>query len=183
MQILVIVILAALWGVYRLVKTRANRFKEQQQYRPAGVRGRGGLLRQPIKVLRELKDKCAGFLLKTAQPETIVGKAGFEFGGPGITSQEQLKNELHKGRDLQSGMELLEMDLLVSIVENTEIGDERDVMMRKLSFGELVRREELKSADSSALKVYAINERNLYGRKIQCEAMKELTERTGLRSG
>jgi hypothetical protein len=183
MQILVIVVLAALWGIYSLVRTRANRFKKQEQYRPAGGRGRGGLLRQPIKALRELKDKCASSLLKIVQPETIVGKSGFKFGGPGTASQEQLKNELHERRDLQSGMELLELDLLVSIVENTEIGDERDVMMRKLSFGELVRREELKAADSSALKVYAMNERNLYGKKIQCEAMRELTERTGLRSG
>jgi len=52
------------------------------------------------------------------------------------------------------------------------------VTMRKLNFNELLRRDQLNEANSSALKVYAINQGNLYGKDIQCEAMKELTERT-----
>ena len=44
-------------------------------------------------------------------------------------------------------------------------------------------REQLKAADSDAIKVYALNKDNLYGKDIQYEAMKELTERTEQRSG
>ena len=80
-------------------------------------------------------------------------------------------------------MELLKLDFLVSLVEKTEGDDERDVMIRKLSFSEMSRRKQLKATDSNALKVYAMDEGNLYGKEIQCGAMKELTERTALRSG
>ena len=98
--------------------------------------------------------------------------------------EEKAKDELAKerGKDLHSGMELLELDFLLSIVENTKGDDKNDVTMRKLNFNELLRREELNEADSNALKVYAINEGNLYGKDIQCEAMKELTKRTGHKS-
>jgi hypothetical protein len=82
-------------------------------------------------------------------------------------------------RDLQSGMELLEQDFLLSIVENTNDGnDEKDIIMRKLNFKELQRRGELNHADSKALRTYAINKGNIYGKDIQCEAMKSLAERT-----
>lgn len=87
----------------------------------------------------------------------------------------------HKRRekDLQSGMELLERDFLLSIVEKTNgDDDEKDVAMRKLNFKELLRRGELSQADSKALRTYAINKGNLYGKDIQCEAMKSLAERT-----
>ncbi|GAI84680.1 unnamed protein product [marine sediment metagenome] len=94
--------------------------------------------------------------------------------------EEKAKDELAKerGKDLHSGMELLELDFLLSIVENTKGDDKNDVTMRKLNFNELLRREELNEADSNALKVYAINDGNLYSKDIQCEAMKELTTRT-----
>jgi hypothetical protein len=82
-------------------------------------------------------------------------------------------------KDLQSGMELLGLDFLLSIVENTNgDDDEKDVAMRKLNFKELLRRGKLNQADSKALKVYAINKGNLYGKDIQCEAIKALAERT-----
>jgi hypothetical protein len=89
--------------------------------------------------------------------------------------------DLHKKRerDLQSGMELLGQDFLLKVVENTNDGsDEKDVTMRKLNFKELQRRGKLNQADSNALKVYAVNKSNLYGKDIQCEAMKSLAERT-----
>jgi hypothetical protein len=82
-------------------------------------------------------------------------------------------------KDLQSGMELLGLDFLLSIVENTNGGnDEKDVTIRKLNFQELLRRGKLNQIDSSALKIYAINKGNLYGKDIQCEAIKTLAERT-----
>jgi hypothetical protein len=90
------------------------------------------------------------------------------------------KDELARERDkdLASGMEILELDFLLSIVENTESDDRNDVTMRRLNFNELLRREQLNTIDSTALKVYAKNEGNPYGKVIQCEAMKELTKRT-----
>jgi len=89
--------------------------------------------------------------------------------------------DLHKKRekDLHSGMELLGLDFLLNIVENTNGGDdEKDVAIRKLNFKELLRRGKLNQADSKALRKYAINKGNLYGKDIQCEAMKSLAERT-----
>jgi len=96
--------------------------------------------------------------------------------------EEKSKDELTKGKDLHSGMELLELDFLLSIVENTKGNDDNDVTMRKLNFNELLRRDQLNEADSNALRVYAINEGKLYGKDIQCEAMKELTTRTAHKS-
>jgi hypothetical protein len=82
-------------------------------------------------------------------------------------------------KDLHSGMELLGEDFLLSIVEKTNgDDDEKDVTMRKLNFKELIRRGKVNKADSKALKVYAINKGNLYGKDIQCEAIKALAERT-----
>jgi hypothetical protein len=75
-------------------------------------------------------------------------------------------------------MEILDLDFLLSVVENTEGNDKNDVAMRRLTFDELLRREQQDTIDSNALKVYAMNEGELYGKVIQCEAMKVLTERT-----
>ncbi len=94
--------------------------------------------------------------------------------------QEKWENELltEKNRDLQSGMELLELDFLLSIVENTKGNAQNDVTMRKLNFNEVLRREKQEQIDSNALTVYAVNAGNLYGKDIQCEATKELARRT-----
>ncbi len=99
--------------------------------------------------------------------------------GPSETAgEEKAESAREKGKDLHSGMELLELDFLLSIVENTKGDNENDVTMRKLNFNELLRRDQLNEADSHSLAVYAINEGKLYGKDIQCEAMKELTTRT-----
>ncbi|MGA1979265.1 MAG: hypothetical protein ABSG99_01700 [Sedimentisphaerales bacterium] len=101
-----------------------------------------------------------------------------------ISGEENLKSEWNKNRekDLAGGMEILDLDFLLSIVENTGGNDKNDVAMRRLTFDELGRREQLDTIDSNALKVYAMNEGNLYGKVIQCEAMKVLTERTTRKS-
>ena len=83
-----------------------------------------------------------------------------------------------KERDLAGGMEMLELGFLLGVVERTEGDDKNDVMMRKLGFNEILRREKQNHIDSNALTVYAVNKGNLYGKNIQCEAMKELTKRT-----
>ena len=183
MQLLVIVILAALWGIYSLVKARTKQFGEQKQYHAGGVRSSGTRFHGQIERLTELKDKCVGIFQKTAQPKVVIEESVFDLDAADTAGQRKRKSELGSERNLAGGIEMLELDFLVRIVENTKGNDDRDVMMRKLSFNELLRRKQLKAANSNALKVYAINEGNLYDKDIQCGAMKELTERTALRSG
>ena len=101
--------------------------------------------------------------------------------GGDAAGEEKPKGEFGKERDLAGGMEMLELDFLLSIVEKTKGEDKNDVMMRKLNFNELLRREKQSQIDSGTLSVYAVDEGNLYGKDIQCEAMKELTKRTALK--
>jgi hypothetical protein len=93
---------------------------------------------------------------------------------------EKLRSEpaRRRTRDLQSGMELLGLDFMLSIVENTASDDDLDVTMRRLNFNELIRTDQLHAVDSNALKVYALNDDGHYDKHIQCEAIKELTART-----
>ena len=105
----------------------------------------------------------------------------------GEKKSNQKVEELHTGeekkktkgnRDLGGGMEILELDFLVSIIEDTGSKDKNDIMMRKMSFNELSRRDQLNQMDSIALKVYSVNPDKFYDKKTQCEAMRELTRRT-----
>ena len=100
----------------------------------------------------------------------------------GAAGEEKPKSEMGKERDLAGGMEMLELDFLLGVIENTRSDDKTDVTMRRLGFNELLRREQQKQIDSGALTVYVVNEGNLYGKTIQCEAMKELTKRTAHKS-
>lgn len=95
---------------------------------------------------------------------------------------ENLRRDSNRNKDLAGGMELLDLDFLLSIVENTDGTDKNDVAMRRLTFDELIRRQQQDSIDSNALKVYAVNDGSLYSKVIQCEAMKVLTERTSRKS-
>ena len=97
-----------------------------------------------------------------------------------VAGQQKPKggSDRERGRDLAGGMEMLELDFLLSVIENTRGDDKNDVMMRKLNFNELLRREQLNEIDSDSLKMYAVDEGNLYGKDIQCQALKELTVRT-----
>lgn len=117
---------------------------------------------------------------ETKRTTNKVVELGSSASPPDIADAEKLKNEVstRKGKDLHSGMELLELDFLLSIVENTKGNDDNDVTMRRLTFDELLRRENQDQVDSNALQVYAVNADNLYGKDIQCEAVKELTKRT-----
>jgi len=94
--------------------------------------------------------------------------------------EAKVKNESpkEKGKDLQSGMELLEIDFLLSVVENTKCNEPNDVTMRKLSVSELLRRKKQDQVDSHVLKVYAVDAEDFYGKDIQCAAIRELTKRT-----
>ncbi|MCK5174130.1 MAG: hypothetical protein KAR47_12120 [Planctomycetes bacterium] len=83
-----------------------------------------------------------------------------------------------RDRDLRTGMDVLDLEFLLTVVENTGGNDTNEIAMRKLSFNELMRTQRVHELDSSALKVYAMDEYGHFGKDIQCEAMKELTERT-----
>ena len=117
---------------------------------------------------------------KRTPANKVVGvrPTGKETSG-GTAGEEKPKEEMGKERDLAGGMEMLELDFLLGVIEDTKGDDKNDVAMRKLGFNELLRREQQKEIDSSVLTVYAVDESNLYSKTIQCEAMKELTKRTG----
>ena len=183
-KMLVLVVLGAVVGIVSLIKTRANRFKTQKQYWPEGAGRPHSRRGRQIEAVKELKDKCLGIFLKTAQPKTITERPMFDFEAADIAGQGKQKNEIDKAgkKDLASGMEILELDFLLSIVENTKGNNKKDVMMRKLVFNELIRREQLDAVDSDALNVYTLNKGKLYNKDVQCGAMKELAERTKPRS-
>ena len=107
--------------------------------------------------------------------ELRPGESGFENSEAMSTQTEPAAQ---RTEDLESGMELLELDFVLGVIENIEGTDKNDVMMRKLCFNEVARRNQQNEIDSFALKVYAINDGNLYGKDIQCEAMKEMALRT-----
>ena len=115
---------------------------------------------------------------RTAANKIVEMRPLVKEAGGGAAGEERAKAKMGKEKDLASGMEMLELDFLLGVVEKTEGDDRNDVMMRKLTFNELLRRGKQNQIDSSALTVYAVDERNLYSKGIQCEAMKELTKRT-----
>ena len=118
---------------------------------------------------------------KTETKRTGPGKV-VEVRGPSKGAAGHGEGRGGPDRDMGGGMEMLEMDFLLSVVENTKGDDKSDVTMRKLVFNELIRREEVDAIESNALKVYTVDEDRLYGKNIQCEAMKKLAERTTRKS-
>lgn len=116
--------------------------------------------------MMENDDKKAGNLETAAE------------GAPAKTENKNRSNLIRKaGKDMHSGMELLDVEFLLSIVDTSDNGDGHDVVMRKLCFNELVRSGQRHEISSSALKMYAMDADGLYGKSIQCEAMLELAER------
>jgi len=170
-QMLVIVILAVFLGIFSLAKARANKFKGHGQH--PSQRRQHGQIQPGLSAHRELLSSAP-----TAGPN--VNEHNRQDGLRQKFVGKALKESARKReKDLHSGMELLELNFLLSIVENINGGDdEKDVIIRKLNFKELLRRGKLNQADSKALRKYAINKGNLYGKDIQCEAMKSLAERT-----
>ena len=91
----------------------------------------------------------------------------------GETMEKKTKGQ----RNLAGGMDLLDMDFLLGVIESNGT-DKNDVAMRKLTFNEVLRRNQQNEIDSVSLSAYAVDERGLYGKDIQCAAMKELARRT-----
>ena len=115
---------------------------------------------------------------KTEMKRTGPGKVVEVRSSKGAAGMGEGRGGPGKDRDLGSGMEMLDMDFLLNVVEHIKGDDKNDVTMRKLVFNELLRREQLEAVDSNSLKIYTIDEDNLYGKEIQCAAMRKLTERT-----
>jgi hypothetical protein len=174
-QMLVLIVLAAVVSIISLIKARAKRLKTQKQHRP---KGRGRLYRDSREQIRAVKDKYVEFFLKTAQPKTNSQEPLFDFVAADTASSEKQK----KGRDLTSGMEILDLNFLVKVVEKTRGKNKKNVTMRQLVFNELARREQLSAVSSKTLNFYTINKGNIYDKNIQCEAMAELAKRTRPRS-
>ncbi|MBW8036159.1 MAG: hypothetical protein FVQ79_11140 [Planctomycetes bacterium] len=98
---------------------------------------------------------------------------------PAVKSVKKRPNRPRKGgKDMHSGMELLELAFLLGVVEDVDSREESEVIMRRLCFGELVRSDQRHEISSNTLKIYAMDVDGLYGKQVQCQAMLELTERT-----
>jgi len=173
-QLLVLVVLAAVVGIVSLIKARAKRLKKQTQHR---LKGSGRTYRDSREQIRAVKDKYVEFFLKTAQPKTSTQETLFDFEAAKTTSGETQEHET-KRRDLDSGMEILDLDFLVKVVKKTRGKNKKNVTMRQLAFKELARREQLDLISSKTLNFYTINKGNIYDKNIQCEAMAELAKRT-----
>jgi len=132
------------------------------------------------KKIRQINHKERKMANKTADSALDMSEPSTQEDFSETATEKTSKNESTRKNDadLNSGMELLELDFLLSIVENTQGNEENDVTMRRLSFNELLRRGRQSQIDSRSLAVYAVNEGDLYGKDIQCEAIIELTRRT-----
>jgi len=176
-QIVVFLFLGFSWWVYSLVKDNRSKNKPRRRFGlPRKVINlRRGIVQEYIAKMKNARRSTNNLPQELILDSDTSGKAGLE----------RLQNKLRaeKTRDLQSGMELLELDFLLSIVENTEASSRNDVTMRKLNFSELLRRKKLDHVNSKAIKVYAIDRARLYGKDIQCAAMGQLSERTMCMSG
>ena len=84
-----------------------------------------------------------------------------------------------KDNDTNSGLELLDIEFVLGVVDSTDSADPNDITMRKIGFNEILRRNSRNRISSAALKVYALDQNKFYGKDIQCQAMQELAERTG----
>ncbi len=116
---------------------------------------------------------------KKPEVKKSTGTRIVELGGnEGTGGEAAMEKRTKAQRNLAGGMEMLELDFLLGVVESTDSEDKNDVAMRKLSFNEALRRNQQNEIDSSALTVYAVDEKNHYGKDIQCAAMKVLAGRT-----
>jgi hypothetical protein len=187
-QILVFLLVVVIWGVYSLVKNNRSKYKDQQQNLAektcthyAKSRWRFRVPHKPIALRKGIVQEYIARMKGTRHDIPNLSQEPMpDLNNLGTDTRKHPKNKLatKKTKDLQSGMELLELDFLLSIVENTKGNDQNDVTMWKLNFNEVLRRKKLSQVNSKVLTVYAINRGNLFGKDIQCKAMGELAERT-----
>ena len=175
--LLVLIILGGVVGIGSLIKTRAKRLKIQELHRPEGAIRSVSQRKRQIEAFQALKDKYVEKYLKTEEPKTIIKEPMFDFEAAETSGARKEIGKTEK-KDLDSGMEILELDFLLRIVEKTKGRSKKDVTMRKLAFNELIRREQVSALNSKALNFYTLNKQNVYEKNIQCAAMMALAERT-----
>jgi hypothetical protein len=187
MQILVLVILAASLGVYTFIKNRPEHLKNSEQdFEGTGLGYTKSFQRshqrhQNTYQNKGIEKQKSPVAIKDIRVDTlqVSEPAVVPLHNSSVTGREKSKNLAgNKMRDTNSGMELLELNLLLQIVHDTKGKDKNEVTMRNLAFNELLRRKNQNRIKSAALAVYAVNRNKLYGKGIQCEAMKVLAERT-----
>ncbi|MHC4758591.1 MAG: hypothetical protein ACYTE8_08030 [Planctomycetota bacterium] len=175
-QILIFVLLGASWGVYNLVKKKRDEFRDYDE--------EDGEVYAKERYRDRLKQRLTGiyedFARKHPKPafEGNHVRSIFNSLNSGHRDEVKVVGTKKRKRNLQGGMEILDMNFLLSMVENIEGHDPKDIVMQKLCFDELIRRVRLDHINSQVLKVYAVNRDNMYGKGVQCEAMQELAERT-----
>jgi len=181
-QLLVIVFVGALWGLYNLVKSRKRHFAEsysddENYYEQPR---RYGPLRKLVVLYENIFHKQRKKKFEGVYERGLFAKPAVEV----ISSETVLREDVkkvpvrRKKRDLHSGLELLPLDFLLRAVENTDSDDSNDLIMQKIYFNELVRRIRLTAVNSQVLKAYAIDKNKQYDKVIQCEALQELARRT-----
>ena len=95
------------------------------------------------------------------------------------SEQSQKANtKQRKDNDVNSGLEMLDIEFVLGVVDSTDSDDPNDITMRKIAFNEILRRDSRPRISSDALKVYALDQNKYYGKDIQCQAMQELAVRT-----
>jgi len=177
-QILVFVVLAVCWWVYSLVRSKRGEIEKNKRLAEEAGRVYVKPERQYdwlISYMSICKDSAQKYIDKV-RARVITAD---QLAEPSLDSNLRVAAEpVKSAKDLSSGMELLGLDFLLGVVENTKGKEQTDVTLRTLNFNELMRRNELNSLSSKALKVYAVNKGNVYGKEIQCEALQELAGRT-----
>jgi len=174
-QLLVVVILAAGWGLYAAVRAQRRGFAHGDGAHRMEMGNKFERLRRNVR--RQVRGWADGVAEKAK--EAI---AGVELARVAHMEKQKPTPSVRKvvggRRDVSSGMELLPSGFLVGVVEDLSGEDEGDVTIRRCCFDELVRRGELSVVDSGALIEYAEDLEGRYTKQIQCEAMKELARRT-----
>jgi LPXTG-motif cell wall-anchored protein len=163
MVMLMIVLLSSGIGLWTLVRRKAGQTNSQD----------------------ESSDYSVAFQTATRQhtkadfPQESFGNSAPEIARAAKLFNHPSKNpSRRKLADLESGLELLEQPFLAGVVSNTGSRSKLDIQMRKIAFMELARREKLGDIASKVLKVYAKNQENLFGKTIQCQAIRQLSVRT-----
>lgn len=189
-QILVFLLVAVSLGLYSLVKKKPEQLKRHKQRLAEQVRIYHTKSHRQLKLggkyITRLKSAAQKYVVKARDTRLHIPhfakKPMLDFDSPAMVGRGKYEPAAERNADLNSGMELLELYFLLSIVQDTDGDNKNDVTMRKLNFNELLRRAKLDQVSSSVLKVYAINQDNLYGKAIQCEATRELARRTSCKS-
>ncbi len=182
-------------GIQRTNKSKAMSVAKPSQGMGFATGAGGATVPQRPTIPTVVAQANAGGVQQVQPSQRVENMHGVTIGGPAWPKQKdfastassfvddpseqpQSRSKEKKARDLQGGMDLLELDFLLKVVENTQDTVANDVSMRTLCFNELIRTRRVSEIDSNALSVYAVDRDGHYGKDIQLAAMKQLTERT-----